>query len=148
MASPARYVVVRIDTVGSQSLVNKSAFKETYNGISQLGCSLYLLNSAPYVWVLGHHLTLSIYSLLPISFLFAQLPDRRRFSAHTTQFVLPKFGTLSLSARRLVRISFAPGSIPSDHLLNFEASADFACYVGRCSLWPDRRSTDAARNQK
>ena len=73
MASPTRYVVVRIDTVGSQSLINKSAFKETYNGISQLGCSLYLLNSAPYVWVLGHHLTLSIYSLLPYRFLICSV---------------------------------------------------------------------------
>ena len=80
--------------------------------------------------------------------MYAQLPDRRRFSAHTIQLVLPKFGTLGLSGRRLVRISFAPGSIPSDQLLNLEASADFACDVGRCSPWPDRRSTDAARNQK
>ena len=84
-------------------LPNRSVTRYAYSEV----CSLLFVWL---LWDLNRILTLN--TLPPYSaFMFAQWPARRRLLAHPSSLWYLNFGTLGLSGRRLVRISFAPVSL-------------------------------------
>ena len=93
----------------------------THNVTKQIGYPLYLLKGLlPPLFLFGclgyeppphpEHNTLPSPIVLSHLLTFAQWPARRRLSAHPSNLWCLNFGTLGLSGRRLVRISFAPVS--------------------------------------
>ena len=135
--------------LGSLCFLWEVCSQETHNVTKQIGYPLYLLKGLlPPFLGLGYeppphpeHNTLPSPIVLSHLLTFAQWPARRRLSPHPSNLWCLNFGTLGLSGRRLVRISFAPVSLlPS----LFWESADLARDAGRRSPWLDRRSTDAA----